>query len=284
MLKRAWSIIWENKFLILLGIIVALGSGGRGGGLGSGGGGSSGNGESSYDFPFGDMPTLRAEIGFPEVVIGLAALAVISFALLVAILVWVAATIARGGLIAGVNTIEGGGASSFAAAWYAGWDKGWRLLGIGIAPAIPTFILALAGLATAGVLAGLWGWLGQNVSVAAGIGLGVPFVVLACILVPIALALSLLRTFANRACMLEDLGVMASYRRGLEVLVTNIGPAIVLFLVQVGISIALGLVLFLPGLLMVLCCILWPVLLAIKGTVTSYFSTLWTLAWREWAG
>jgi hypothetical protein len=284
MLKRAWSIIWENKFLILLGIIVALGSGGRGGGLGSGGGGSSGNGESSYDFPFGDMPALRAEIGFPEVLIGLAALAVISFAFLVAILVWVAATIARGGLIAGVNTIEGGGASSFAAAWYAGWDKGWRLLGIGIAPAIPTFILALAGLATAGVLAGLWGWLGQNVSVAAGIGLGVPFVVLACILVPIALVLSLLRTFANRACMLEDLGVIASYRRGLDVLVANIGPAIVLFLVQVGISIALGLVLFLPGLLMVLCCILWPVLLAIKGTVTSYFSTLWTLAWREWVG
>ena len=111
-----------------------------------------------------------------------------------------------------------------------------------------------------------------------------PFIALVCILLPVALVLSLVRTFANRACMLEDLGVIASYRRGLEVLVANIGPALILFLLQVGISIALGVVLFLPGLVMVLCCLLWPLLLALRGTVTSYFSTLWTLAWREWTG
>jgi hypothetical protein len=284
LLKRSWTIIWENKFLILLGIIVALGSGGRGGGTGAGGGRSSGNGESSFEFPFGDLSELRAEIGFPEVLIGLAALAVISFAVLVAVLVWVAATIARGGLIAGVNAIEAGGVSSFGAAWYAGWDRGWRLLGIGIIPAIPGFILALTGLLTAGVLAGLWGWLGETVSIAAGLGLAVPFITLACILLPVALVSSLVRTFANRACMLEDLGVIASYQRGLEVLVANIGPALILFLLQVGISIALGVVLFLPGLMMVLCCLLWPLLLAIRGTVTSFFSTVWTLAWREWTG
>jgi len=281
---RAWTIVWENKFLILLGIVVAVGSGGGGGGAGSGGGSSSGSGESSFQLPFGDLPEFRAQIGLPEVLIALVALVVISFAFLVAILLWIAATIARGGLIAGVDVIEGGGVSGLAAAWSAGWAKRWLLLGIGIVPAVPGLLLALAGLATAGVLAGLWGWLGENVSVTAGIGLGVPFMVLACILVPVALLLSLLRTFANRACMLEDLGVIASYQRGLNVLVANLGPAIILFLLQVGIRIALGVVLFLPGLMMLLCCILWPLLLAIKGTVTSYFSTLWTLAWRAWTG
>jgi hypothetical protein len=107
---------------------------------------------------------------------------------------------------------------------------------------------------------------------------------LACILVPIALVLSLLRTFANRACMLEDLGVFAAYRRGWDVLLENIGPALILFLLQIAISIGLGIVLFLPNVVMTVCCVLWPVLLLVQGTMAAYFSTVWTLAWREWTG
>jgi hypothetical protein len=52
-----------------------------------------------------------------------------------------------------------------------------------------------------------------------------------------------------------------------------------LFLIQLGIGIALGLVLLLPA----LCCLLWPLLLLVQGTSAAYFSTMWTLAWREWA-
>jgi hypothetical protein len=118
----------------------------------------------------------------------------------------------------------------------------------------------------------------------ANIGLVAPLAALACILVPIAVVLSALRTFANRACMLEERGVFASYRRGVEVLLENIGPTLVLFLLQVAISIGLEIVLFLPGVVMALCCALWPVLLLVQGAITSYFSTVWTLAWREWTG
>jgi len=78
--------------------------------------------------------------------------------------------------------------------------------------------------------------------------------------------------------------VFASYRRGVEVLVENIGPALILFLLQVAISIGLGIVLLVPGAVMALCCLLWPVLLLVQGAIASYFSTLWTLAWREWTG
>ncbi len=113
-------------------------------------------------------------------------------------------------------------------------------------------------------------------------GLGAILIPVLCILVPIALVLNLLRTFANRACMLEDLSVFDAYKRGWNVLVANIGPAIVLFVIQVVINIAVGLLMFIPGLLMALCCILWPVLILIEGTKAAYFSTLWTLAWKEW--
>jgi hypothetical protein len=84
--------------------------------------------------------------------------------------------------------------------------------------------------------------------------------------------------------MLEDLGVIASYRRGLNVLLENIGPALILFLIQIAISIGLIIVMFLPGILMLLCCVLWPVLLIVEGTIAAFFSALWTLAWREWTG
>ena len=144
--------------------------------------------------------------------------------------------------------------------------------------------MLIAGLGAAGVFAGFYGLLGERTAWAPGVGIGVLLVVLACILAPIALALSLLRTFANRACMLEDLGVIASYRRGLSVLVENIGPAIILFLLQIVIGVVLGVAMILPGLAMALCCILWPVLLLIRGAIAAYFSTMWTLAWREWTG
>jgi hypothetical protein len=70
--------------------------------------------------------------------------------------------------------------------------------------------------------------------------------------IPGLVLLSLLRISANRACMLEDQGVFAAYWRGIRVLADNLGSALVLLVIQVGISIALGLVLLLPA----LCCLL----------------------------
>jgi hypothetical protein len=101
---------------------------------------------------------------------------------------------------------------------------------------------------------------------------------LTCVALPFIFVLNLLRAFANRACMLEDCGVIAAYKRGFSVLIDNIGSGLLLFLIQVAVGIALGLVLLLPA----LCCLLWPLLLLVQGTAAAYFSTMWTLAWRLW--
>jgi hypothetical protein len=284
-LSRAWRIIWENKFLILLGVIVALGSGSGGGASGGRSAGwSPGEGDFDFEMPRWDLPDLRGELGVPEAAVIAAILVLVSLAVVVGIALWIVSTIARGGLIAGVSAIDGGGASSFAQAWRAGWEKGWRLLGIGILPAIPGFILLIAGLGAAGLFAGIYGFSGERLWYVPGAGLGVLLAVLACVLIPISLILSLLRTFANRACMLEDVGVIEAYRRGLNVLVANIGPALILFLLQIVIGAVLGIAMLPFGFVMLLCCLLWPVLLAIRGAIATYFSTIWTLAWREWTG
>jgi hypothetical protein len=292
LLSRAWSTIWEHKFLILLGVLVALGSGG-------GGGGGSAGGNVTFNQPSGEapwipqlpwipelpqMPDMRAVA--PAVAIGVIILAI--GAIVVGLALWVVSTIARGGLIAGVSAVDEGRPSSFSQAWNAGWRKGGRLLGIGILPAIPAFLLTLIALVFGLGVAGVSTYAGEDMVGVPLAGLSVIAAGLACILVPVMLVLMLLRTFANRACMLEDLGVFASYRRGLQVLLDNFGPALILFLIQIPIGIGITVVGLLPGLLAMLCCLLWPLLIVllilVRGTISAYFSTMWTLAWREWTG
>lgn len=277
-ISRAVNVVWQNKFLILVGILAGCGSGlysGGGGGGGAGGDGSTGTGS--------PQPLTDEQVGL-LVGIGIAVLCVV---LVIGIVVWVVSTVARGGLIASVDDIESGQKSSFRQAWSAGWEKVWTLLGIGILPAIPTFILGFVGLLGLGAYGGLFALLGgdfEEVAIAAGASLGTALAIVACCVAPIYIVLLVLRNFAERACMLEDLGVIDSYRRGANVVMANLGEAIILALLQIGIFIVLGILLFLPGLIAVLCCILWPVLLAVQGFSEAFQSALWTLAWRTWTG
>ena len=144
-------------------------------------------------------------------------------------------------------------------------------------------MLVVIGLVAFGALGGLSAITGPDVIPAGGFaGVGIIIAVLACIFVPIALILSILRTFAERACMLEGLGALDSYRRGWQVLRGNLTEAILLFMLQLGLGVALAFALFLPGLIAILCCFLWPLLMAVQGAITAFISSMWTLAWRSW--
>jgi hypothetical protein len=274
-LNRSVNIVWQNKFLIILGILASLGSGWFGGGGGGGGDGGAGQ------FPeFGeDIAALAAGL-----IIALVCL-VLFVGIVVWFVFWVVSTIARGGQIASVDSIDSGEKSSFRQAWSAGWRKARTLLGIGIIPALPTMVLFFFAIVALGAYGGFYALIDDELSNALGAaGLGIGIAALACIVVPIYLVLSILRNFAERACMLEDLGVIDSYRRGTKVLMANIGEAIILFLLQIAIFIAMGIVLFVPGIIAAACCFLWPLLLVVQGAISAFVSALWTLAWRTWTG
>jgi hypothetical protein len=271
LLNRSFNIVWQNKFLILLGILVSLA-----------GGSSSSGGEVKFENGSGQFfPELSDEFTF--LAVGLIVV-LICAALVVGILLWAISTIARGGMIAGVDAVETGEESSFRQSWSAGWAKAGTLLGIGILPGIPGLFLFVAGLFALGGYGGLFTLFNEEVAQIGGAGLALAIASLACIVVPIILILSILRNFAERACMLEDLGVVDSYRRGTSVLRANLGEAIILFVIQIVMFIVLGVLVFLPGLILVLCCLLWPLLLVVQGAVSAFVSTLWTLAWRTWTG
>ena len=248
---RAWDIIWKYKFLILLGVLVALS-----GSAGSGGS-QSRFAFDSGDMPWNDMPSFDYDSPFQDLDLSiLAILGLIALGLIIVVVglaLWVAGTIASGGLISAVNDIEGDNPADFSSAFKAGWKKGWRLLGIDLVPAIPGLAFFIGSLAIflsyggfAEMMDGNWPY--------AGMGPFLPLILLSCLLVPIILFLSILQTFANRACMLEDLGVVASFQRGFKVLADNLGTALILFLIQVAVSIGLFIVMIIPGFLMVLCC------------------------------
>jgi hypothetical protein len=280
LLNRSVNIVWENKFLIVLGILAALGGGSFNGGGNSGGGGSGGAGR-----PFGEpgqFPQVDREIA--GLAVGVV-IALVCVALFIAIAFWVISTIARGGLIAGVDTIESGEKSSFSQAWRAGWQRVRSLLGIGLIPAIPGLALFVIGLVGLVAYGGLFAFFGEEFANPVGTsGLGFIVVLLLCIVAPLALVLSILRNFAERACMLENLGVVDAYRRGTSVLMANLGEAIILFLIQIVIFVVLGILLFVPGLIAVICCFLWPLVFVVQGAVSAFTSTLWTLAWHTWTG
>jgi hypothetical protein len=280
-LRRTWDVVWAHKYLVLLGVVVALGG--------------SQNGLQSINFQVGDgwfgrqvpripelpqWPDLPQQWGIP-VAVGALALVLIILAIVVGLIVRIISLLAQGSLVATVNSIEATGTSSFGEAFRAGWQKGWRLIGIGLIPAIPILLLFIAALIIAILfLVPARTMQAPNIRLA---GLAaVLFLVPAAILFFIAVGLEVLRAFATRACMLEDRGVFESYRRGWQVLRGNFGEAAVLGLIQFGVGIVVGLLSVFPGAVLALCCVLWPILLLLRGAIAAYFSTLWTLAWRAW--
>ena len=278
---RAWDTLWKNSFLILLGVLAVLGSGNSGGA-----------GQSRYAFQADDMPWSGTGFfdygndllngGFQNIAIGGVLLMVIIALILFGLVLWVLGLIAKGGLISAVDDLERGNPTGFVAGFQAGWEKGWKLLGIGLVPAIPgliLFVILVSVLVFSGVRFGAGVDVGMN-----EVRAFAPLIFVTCLFVPIMLIVSALKTFANRACMLEGTGVIASYRRGLQVLGDNLGPAVILYLLQVVINIAIGIIFLLPAILAAICCFLWPLLILVQAAFVTFYSILWTLAWREWVG
>lgn len=281
--SRAWDLIWKHKFLIVLGILVALG------GAGGGSGGTSGFSGGEGDFNVRNLPRFDFNFSAPLRNLDLPAFAVggililVVLAVMIGLVVWVVGLISRGGLIYGANAVSTGQEATFMESLRAGWGKGWRLVGIGLVPAIPVLLLMVSAFFSAGFYIS-----GRTIAREGQFfnlpGFVIPVIAVTCLLVLLALLLSLLRTFANRACMLEDRGVIDSYRRGFEVLGDHFGQVLVLFLLQIVISLGIWFVLLLPSILIALCCFLWPLLIVIQGTFAAFYSTLWTLAWNQWTG
>ncbi|MGD8626946.1 MAG: hypothetical protein PVJ34_20595 [Anaerolineae bacterium] len=297
-LSRAWQITWRWKVLWILGFLASLGSG-----IGSGNGGMNYQFDSSnwdrwgYRYQFDRIPGELIAL-----IVGLGCLAI-----LIGIALWVISVIARGGLIAGVQQVEETESTTFLGAWRVGRKKFWTLFGISVLAAIPIIVLVIAGIAAIMGMFAVGGVLGGR-SVGVGEVLFSIFCggTFCCGLAIAVIILSQIQTYAERAAILEDMGWLDAFRRGWQVLKENLGPTIIywliffalgliiVFLIMSGVfAVAAPLIAIFssidpgPWLVVPLCFggLLGILLATVVGSIiTTFTSTTWTLAYREFTG
>ena len=233
-LSRAWQITWRWKVLWIFGFLASLGSGG-----GSGGGGGSGMNNGSRGA--GNFPNFDIS---PE--IGGLIIALVCVALIIGVILWVLSIISRGALIAGVQQVEDEGQTSFGSAWRVGLSRFWTIFGIGFLAALPILIIVLVLIGVGIAVAVGAGYNFANDVPERALGVILPalacLIPLACVTVVLAIVLSQIQLYAERAAILEGKGWIDAFKRGWQVLKTNLGPTIVfwlIFLVIGGVFVAI---------------------------------------------
>jgi hypothetical protein len=246
-IKRAFHITKIYRALWLFGILLALTTGINANGSASGGGGGGdggGNGNNFNPFP-GGAPYLSGNWEAFAMELIPIAVALICLALLLAVVLTILRYVSETAVITMVDRYEETEEEvGFREGWRLGWSRpAWRMflidLVIGVATAVGIVLLGLIAVAP------LLLWLTRNDTVGVlgtigAIGLGLVFIFLVILIV---IALSILSQFFRRACVLEDLGVFDSMRRGWKVARGRLGDTIVMALILFAIGLGAFIVL-----------------------------------------
>ncbi len=246
-LERAFNILKRYRALWVFGLLLALTTAGGGGGRGGGG--------SSRGWDFGRanvFPDISKPPNFsPGMIVPL-----VGGIILVGLVLWVVGVIvryvSRTALIRMVNDQEATGQTytirqGFRLGWYTGT---WRALLINLLIGVPLFLIFGSLLLITCLPLLLWvtenramGVLGTVITV----GL---FVVVILLLIATAVVVTLVKRFIWRACLLEDLDVRPAIRKGVAYVRQNLGDIALMWLLMVGVQIALGVALAIAAVLL----------------------------------
>jgi hypothetical protein len=297
-LTNAWNIIWKKKFLFVVGILSVMGANAGLGGL------------SFIVNPsqltrslelYGEMGR-GPGFGPDEIQMANTAIMITGIAFLaIGIALWFNARISVGGLIAGVGRKGEGEVTGFKAAWMAGWERRWPMFGLGLLILVPTWVFTAPMQFLNATLQQRQMEITTNPS-ALGPDYFYPFLGvcgLACGLMLVMIPLYLFQMLAERACVLETLTFSGAIRRAWQIVRQKVGEIVLLFLIQIGIAIGIGVIagvlycmvsacltfsmMMLSPWTMLLLLIFVPIVFIASAAIQTYFSAIWTLAWSEWA-
>jgi hypothetical protein len=311
LLSRAWHIIWRNKIIWLFGFLAALGSGG------GGGGGNFNYRSSSGDFSRPGASGLPPELerlltrifSDPTLVITIAVV-IILVGLVIAFVVALLAALGHSAMVDMAREADETETTSFNTGWRTGLRRMLPTFLIRFLLGLPTFIIIMAGVAV--FLVSFIPLLsrarfGDSRALVGGGLLGTLFLCFfpaLCVGLLLTIPLQVLETLSIRALVLEDRGIWGSIRRGWNILTTNLGDVVVVwlifFLIGIGVAVVVGLPLaaiafaaIFPLALMAAASpiFLVPLVLigillgllsaAIRSVVEAYSSSVWTLAYRQ---
>ncbi len=238
LIRSAWGTTWHHRFLWILGLFA-------GGAIGIGGVGRNGPGMQWQIAPREMervLPAAAAEAQQAEYWVAThAGLVIGAIAMLLALglALLVISIIAQGGMVEATVDLASGRPASFGQAWRAGLHLFWRYVGLYLL-LIAAAIVAAATLGAAGaaVLASLASGAPPNPVVAAIAG--VVGVVLLLAGAVVAIGLSIVVAYAQRAIYAEDAGPLLALRAGWQLLRTHPGTSALTWLVNLALVIGIG--------------------------------------------
>jgi hypothetical protein len=281
-LKRAFSITWNYRVLWVFGIILALTT------AGAGFNGNGVNGDGTV--PGKDQFTPSGDFNFPEIPSQIMdtlipiAIAIGCLILLIGVLFLFGRYISEVSLIRMVNDHESTGEkASIRQGFRLGWSRStWRLFLVDLLIGLGVLVASLLLLTI--VLAPLLVWLTESIAArvigtVVTIGLFILFIFLV-IAASIVITLSML--MVRRVCVIENLGVIESIRRGYAMARRHPGDLLVMGIIMVGLGLAWMILMIPVFILLVIVGIIiggLPALLA--GGIASLFiqgATPWIIA------
>lgn len=245
LLKRAWDIVWNNKFMFVLGFLAALGGGG-----GSGGGNSNFNFSSDFENNDFNIPPEFAQ-NIEQYWAQFAGLLVlfIGLAIILAIVFWLVSLIGQAGLISSASRLDAGENTTLKSAFSDGVSKLGSMVGLNLVLYGPFLLLGIVafGFMAATIGTAVIGELsGSDVNfdaIAPLFGSSfICFALLACLMVPISIVISIVYPFAQRGIVLKELGIIDSIKHGWKVVRENVGDVIVLIIIFAVIGVLFGIV------------------------------------------
>lgn len=265
LIRVAWMRTWRYRFLWVLGLF-------SGAAVGSCSAIGNGGPQFQVQHRSGELAGIPPEIdqaavqsshwiamhpGAVALVIG--AMLLVGFGLLVISL------IAQAGMTRATTDLVDDRPTSLGRAWHAGLHFFWRYFGLSlllIAAAIGFALLIGAGIALAIATTSISGGSTQTIVAAFWIILGVVIVLL---MIPVVIGINIIVAFAQRVIVIDDVGAIAGLRTGWQLLRTHLGSSILVWVVNVGLSVAASLLIFLGAMVV-------AAVLALPGLI------LWSVA------
>jgi hypothetical protein len=251
LLRRAWAMSWRHRFLWVLALFAGGGGGGRCS-VPSGNFNWPGSGANGFGQVAPEVGSALAEPG-RWVAQHLGLLVALGAVLVLFVLAMLAiGLLCQGALARATVDLALGRPSRLGLAWRAGCALFWRYVGL----ALILFGLVFGVLMLLAVLVGL-GALSYHLS---GGTLGPPLlvggilvgVVVVLLMIPLLIAVGIVVELAQRAIVVEDLGPRRALVSGYHLFRANLGPALIVWLISVGLAIGYGFAVLVGLLLLVL--------------------------------
>jgi len=304
LIRDAFRVTLRNRYLWFFGFF----AGGTGsnfiGNVPSGGNFNPGNFDPD-DFQRSGAGLSGLSAQFGQGVLGNAALilGIVVVALLLVLFFIFMAIISQGALADSVAAIDRGEGRRFGSAFASGMGNFWRVLGYYVLFFLVALgLLVVIGIPVALLIGGTFAATqstGARVSVAVVVG-----IVAILLLIVVFIPFSIIAQYALREIVVRRERVLGSIGSGYSLFRRNIGRSLLLWLIQIGLSIGIGiafillllivgLVLFLPTIVLAIAgystaaivagaiagLILLPILLVATGAIGTFSHAYWTLAY-----